>query len=212
METLPTYSIEAIKELAQDLRSKLSEKRFAHTLSVAREILEIGQYYLPDAQSALTVAALLHDITKEWTDREQIDFCLSHDIPLSPDMLRSPAVLHALTAAVLIPEQYPDFAHPAILSAVARHTVGAPDMTVFDMLLFLSDFTEPTRRWEICKSVRRDFIEPLSGIAPEKREQHLVQATLAALEATVRSLIERRSPIVEDTVRTFNAFLLRAKG
>jgi HD superfamily phosphohydrolase YqeK len=53
-------------------------------------------------------------------------------------------LLHGLTAARALPSRYPRLPDE-IWQAIARHTIGAVDMSPLDMVLFVADGIEPGR-------------------------------------------------------------------
>jgi predicted HD superfamily hydrolase involved in NAD metabolism len=56
----------------------------------------------------------------------------------------NPIVLHARLGAELAREEY-GVADPAVLSAIAKHTVAAAEMSRLDVILYLADGLEPGR-------------------------------------------------------------------
>lgn len=137
------------EEMLLNLREKisrvLSPKRFNHTLGVERAAEFLARKCLPQKIMEARAAALLHDVTKELSYEEHFDIILRNGIFLTEEEKELPALLHALTATVLIRETFSEFASEEILSAVAKHTTGEADMTILDKIVFLADFIEDTR-------------------------------------------------------------------
>ena len=63
-------------------------------------------------------------------------------------------------------------------------------MSVFDKLLFLADFIEPERPWQICRDVRRSFWDGMPDTVPE-RMRRLDETVLYILEFTVQYLRDK---------------------
>ena len=198
------YSETQLAILSETVRSKLSEKRFRHTRGVEDEITRMGTVYLPDRISDLRAAALLHDVAKEMGTEEQIEICRKSGDPELDEAIRSPAILHGHAAAYLIPDSYPEFNLPEIISSIYKHTTGAEEMSIFDKLLFLADFIEPNREWNRCRETRKAFWDAMPR-DPAARIRHLDLTVLSVLEFTVSYLYERG--IVPDpaTERAANA-------
>lgn len=200
----------AEKRSLDDLRIAISalesEKRYSHTLGVEQEAAALGELLLPDRVDALRAAALLHDMTKCLSDEEQLALAKEVGVPLTPELLASPQVLHGLTAARMIPKQFPDFAAPEIVHAVEVHTTGAPDMSLFDKILFVADYTEPGRSQSVCRETRRCMWERLD--ASEDKYRVLDETVCRILRDTVQYLHENNRPVVSATESAYR-FLTR---
>ena len=61
-----------LDELREELRGTMSEKRYRHTVEVERMAARLGVLYAPDQLPILRAAALLHDITKEFSLQTQL--------------------------------------------------------------------------------------------------------------------------------------------
>ncbi|MBO4284548.1 MAG: bis(5'-nucleosyl)-tetraphosphatase (symmetrical) YqeK [Clostridia bacterium] len=179
-----TFTDKELSELKDAVRGVLSEKRFRHTEGVCEEITRMGSVYLPDRISELRAAALLHDIAKELPIEEQIAICQKHDDPELSSAVNSPAILHGHAASYLIPDLYSKYALPEIISAIYKHTTGSEEMSVFEKLLFLADFTEPNRTWTECKNTRERFWHDLPD-DPVGRLRRLDDTVLSVLEFTL---------------------------
>ena len=58
--------------------------------------------------------------------------------------IKAPAVIHAKYGAYLAENKY-GIQDPEIISAIACHTTGKPDMTTLDKILYIADYIEPRR-------------------------------------------------------------------
>ena len=185
-----TFTDKELSELKNAVRGVLSEKRFKHTEGVYEEISRMGTVFLPDRIPELRAAALLHDVAKELPIEEQIEICRTHKDPELESAVRSPAILHGHAAAYIIPDSYPKYNLPEIISAIYKHTTGAEEMSVFDKLLFLADFIEPTRLWTECKNARDRFWRDLPD-DPAGRLRRLDESVLSVLDFTLAYLVGR---------------------
>lgn len=212
MATLPITDA-ALDALRASVSAALGEKRFAHTLAVEGEIASLAARFLPSKIRELRAAALLHDLTKELSLDEQLRICDRHCIPLPKKIEASPAVLHSITAPSVIAERYPSFATEEILTAVARHTVGHPEMSTFDKLLFLADYIEPTRKPTSCQAVRCGFYKALSESSSLVEDlRALDSAVFAAISATITYLERSSLPILPESYEVYKAFQARVSG
>ena len=204
------YNENQLSQLRDAVKKRLSEKRFAHTLGVEDAAASLAEYILPDRVSELRAAALLHDISKELCDEEQIAIMRASLSDVTESDILSPPIYHSLTAPFIISRDFPLFATDDILSSALNHTVGAPDMSLFDEIIFVSDYIEAGRSYCSCVSVRERLMSCVErSIDKEACISALHDATIASLENTIISLIERGRFLHEKTVSTRNAFLGR---
>ena len=120
----------------------------------------------------------------------------------------SPKTLHARTAAVLIPEQYPDFAGADVISCVRWHTTGRVGMTLCEQLVYLADYIDESRKFRDCVILREYFwgAHPES-MTEDERLRHLNRTMILSFDMTMRGLLEDGSPISPDTVLARNDLL-----
>ncbi len=200
---LPFGRLDALRACVQ---GRLGEGRFAHTLGVERACVRLGEQLLPAMTDELRVAALLHDITKEYTPEEHILLLRKYGIELTPGEQHMPALLHSRTAPLVIERDFPDVATPDVLSAVACHTAGRVGMSVFEKIVYISDYIEDGRTYPACVQVRTRLYEALSrkDTAPQDA---LNAAVLCAMDSTIVSLVGRGSVVSEQTFLARNALL-----
>ena len=106
-----------IEKLRENVSSVLSEKRMKHVLAVEDMAFRIGLlFYRNDSETLnlLRAAALLHDVTKELTDEEQLAILSEHSVRPLPEDLASMPTIHALTGALIIPERIPEYSLPCV--------------------------------------------------------------------------------------------------
>ena len=109
---------EDIEELKSEIQKRLSEKRFLHTLGVMRAAVKLSQLCLPDFASEAAVAALLHDVTKEYSHAEQMKIIEDAKIFVDDEDKDTAAVLHSFTAPAVIIREFPKYATKNVISAV----------------------------------------------------------------------------------------------
>ncbi len=198
-----------LNNLRECVGQRLSDKRFRHTLGVERMAKFLAEKIMPERTSEIRAAALLHDITKELSDREQIDILNNLSDITDSDLISAP-IFHSLSAPTVILCDYPQFATRDILSAVKKHTTGDPEMSIFDEIIFISDYTEEGRTYPACVAVREDLLLGLnSSEIGDDAIPCLHDAVIKALNNTIISLTNRGEFLHEKTVMTRNAFLGR---
>ena len=203
------FTEELLCLLRNQVKERLSEKRYLHTLGVERAALRIGEKCLPEALGELRVAALLHDISKELTTERQLDI-LSKLPDVTEDDILSEGVHHSLSAPYVALQEFPEYATDNVLSALKNHTTGAPDMSVFDEIIFLSDFVEDTRKYQACINAREKLFN-LLDLAKDGEEclEILHLSVIETLDFTIKYLIDKQMYLNGRTVATRNAFLGR---
>ena len=196
-----TYSKDSISTLRKEIKKRLSEKRYSHTLGVEQMAMYLGDIILPDKIDELCIAALLHDVTKELSYDEQIRLlnesganCSDEDISVKP-------AIHSISAVPLIKKDFHQYATSDVLSAVANHTLGADNMSIFDEIIFISDYAEAGRTYPACQSVRKFILENINkNNSHEYNIKSLHSASLNAIRNTVDSLVRRDEPIHSKTL------------
>ena len=199
------FNEEDLQSLRERVRPYLTEKRYTHTLAVERCAARLGEIYLPERVMKLRAAALLHDITKRLDLEKQLQYFAKFDIIIGKFDMMSPKTFHARTAAALIPQDFPDFADPEVISGVRWHTTGHCDMTVFEAIVYLADYIEETRTFPDCVKLRRYFDGGLS--AGDDPNDLLILTMVKSFDLTVACLLEEGAAIDLDTVGARNYFL-----
>jgi nicotinate-nucleotide adenylyltransferase len=181
-----------IEMLRASVASVLSEKRMKHVLAVEDMAFRIGLlFYRNDSEmlNLLRAAALLHDVTKELTDEEQLAILSDHSVKPLPEDLASMPTIHALTGALIIPERFHEFADERLIDAVRYHTTGREGMSLIEKIIFLADYIDETRTYPSCVALREEFFgaDPAS-MSDDERVKHLDRAALASIEKTLSYL------------------------
>ena len=200
MSTVSKINEETLARLRESVRQKMREWRFLHTLGVEKEIAALGELYLPQDVLRLRVAALLHDLTKECSYDEQLALCERGGVLLTEEELRSPKILHAFTAPIVISEEYPQIDDPTILMAIRQHTTGDAKMSLFSKLLYLADYIEEGRNFDDCRKLRSMFWDGIDTLPENKYKEHLNKILLASFEITIASLESEGAPIAPKTL------------
>ena len=188
--------------LRERVKNALGEKRFSHTLGVEREIERLARIYCPDKAVMLRAAALLHDITKEYSAERQLEIMESFGVDTAEYKKQSRKIYHSLTASLIIPEEYPEFATPELVHSVCVHTTGCGDMSLSDKLLYLADYIEETRTFEDCVTLRKYFWDGIE--AGEDKQEHLNKTLLKSFDMTLCDLIENGNVISQTTIEARN--------
>lgn len=136
-------SNELVLSIENKLQQALKPKRYVHTLGVAYMSASLAMCHGASHQDAL-IAGLLHDCAKNHPEDWMLSECLRLEIPLSECEKSIPELIHAAYGAYLAREEY-GITQEDILLAVRNHTLGRPDMTVLEQIVYLADYMEPGR-------------------------------------------------------------------
>ncbi len=183
------------EKIIEIIKSRMSEKRFNHSLEVAKEAKRLAEHYGEDAEKLYT-AGLLHDITKETSPEEQLKYLKESAIILSDIEKSALKLWHAKSGAAYI-ELYLDITDREIIEAIKYHTTAKAGMTNFEKILYVADFTSADRSYKGVEGVR---------VAAEKS---LDDAVWEGLAFTVLDLAGEGRAIHPDTFEAYNETALK---
>lgn len=143
--------LEEIRSLLE-VRMRDRERRYIHSLGVAQTAVNLAREYCVDEYDA-AYAGLLHDWDKVLGDHEILARSAQYGIEVAGSPSAAVGLLHGPVAAYELPHIFED-ASPAVCRAVARHTIGAVDMSALDMVVFIADAIEPHRRGAYAEELR----------------------------------------------------------
>ena len=186
------YDIDYLKSL---LKSRLKEKRFIHSLNVADKAKALAETYGADSERAY-VAGLVHDITKNTDNDEQLQMIKESGIILSLEEQNNSKLWHAISGSVFLKQKL-NFKDEEIISAVRYHTTGKAGMTVLEKIVYIADFV----------SDERDFpgVEYMRKLAFESLEQ----AMMYAVEFCIPSLVQKTQVLHPDSVALYNELVIK---
>jgi predicted HD superfamily hydrolase involved in NAD metabolism len=176
------------------VRDRLGERGAAHCVRVADTAAELAATYGVDVDSA-RLAGVLHDWDRDRKHGELVGVARSDGVVVTPIDEAVPYLLHARTGAAGIAEAFPGL--PAqVVQAVARHTVGARDMTELDQVIYLADAMEPARDYPGVEDLRAAV-----------GETSLSELFALGYQLSVMHLVRKRRRIHPDTIDVWNALV-----
>lgn len=178
---------------ARRVRDHLGQRhRYAHTLRVARFAAMLARAHGQDTRRA-RIAGLLHDLARLYSSERLLRECVQRGLAIDAFERTQPIVLHARLGAELARSDY-GITDQAVLCAIAKHTVGAAEMSALDVILYLADGLEPGRtyagRAALADLARRDLDAAMRDV---------LQSTIAYLQA-------RGEPVAPQTIAASRTF------
>ncbi|MBR3961728.1 MAG: bis(5'-nucleosyl)-tetraphosphatase (symmetrical) YqeK [Clostridia bacterium] len=175
------------------LKERLNEKRYFHSLCVADEAKRLAILYGADAEKAF-FAGLLHDITKNAPENEQLQMFEVFGIIADSITQKSHKLWHAVTGAAYI-KNILGITDEEVLSAVRYHTTAKRGMSLLEKILYLADFTSADRDYEDVDVMRK------------KVDISLDDAMQYALCYTIKELADKQVAIHPDTFEAYNEIM-----
>ena len=184
-----------IDEMRRELQRRLKKSRFAHSIGVANTAVALAKKFGVDETKAY-VAGLLHDCAREFENDELPAQAERYGIEINEVERAMPLLLHAYIGAKMIKKIY-GVDDAEIEQAIYRHTVGAPNMTALDKIIYFADMIEPNRNYP--------GVENLRALVETKT---LDEILLTALSESIIFVVQKNSLVHPDTVAARNFLLL----
>jgi len=180
--------------ILKQLKTELDQPRFNHTLGVERTALSLAKKFKVSTQKA-SLAALLHDYARKFDRPSLLKQARKFKIKIDPVSQQEPKLLHAELSARLAKRDF-GIKDPKVLLAIKKHTVGTPDMTKLEQIIFLADHIEEGRNF--------------GGVAHLRRlaKRDLDQAIIASTANTLKYLLKKGLPIHPAGIKTRNYYLM----
>lgn len=132
-----------INKMCRKVKGELDKERYEHTMGVMYTSASLAMCYGADINKAL-IAGLLHDCAKCIPGDKKIKLCKKYHISISEVEYKNPSLLHAKLGAYLAAKKY-HVNDREILSAIASHTTGRPQMGLLEKIVYIADYMEPGR-------------------------------------------------------------------
>ena len=137
----------------------LTPERFKHSVGVMQVLAELAPIYGLNERTAMS-AGILHDIAKEFTSDDLVNFAYENNIPLRTNYDRYPLFLHGPVGACYAAQEV-GITDAALLEAISRHSYfgdGAALSPTLCWCLRFADMLEPSRGWEELKHQLRPSV------------------------------------------------------
>ncbi len=181
----------------------ISERRLKHTLGVAEAAKELAKTHFPELDlKSVELAAIMHDYTKEYPLERHLELFSLFGIEVTENDIINHKLLHGKTAALIARH---DFGlDEETCSAIYWHTTGRPDMTPFEIVIYLGDYIEEFRDDASCIQLREFYKKSLSK---DGKRTALVKTLVRSFDTTLKHLIASEKTIDENTIKARNFYL-----
>lgn len=184
-------------EFTQEIKNRLSENRFYHSVNVAYEAKKLAENFGADPEKAFT-AGLLHDIMKDTDKAVQLEIIEKGGIKLSDTEMESPKTWHEISGAVYIRDVL-KVTDEEIITAVRYHTTARAGMSLLEKVLYIADFISADRDYDDVDIMR------------EKAYRSLEEAMLYGLQFTIKKMVTQGRTVHEDSVFAYNEVAISEK-
>ena len=183
------------EELYEDVKSRLSEKRFRHTEGVIKRAVEYAEVYNANIEDT-KLAALAHDIAKEIPQGESLELIKRYGMELDEIEKVNFNLVHSKLGAEIVKEKY-GF-NEDIINAIKYHTTGRENMSILEKIIFLADATEENRTYKELN----DLIEMIKNDIDE--------GMLFTLQWTFNDITNKKYLLHLDSVKAYNFLVKKA--
>lgn len=191
MGDAPTY-----EELFAEVAERLGPDEAAHSVAVGETARELARIYDVDAEEART-AGLLHDWAREMSGEELLVAAQEYGISVAPVDRTVPYLLHARVGAQQLETRFPTLSKD-VIRAVELHTMGAPEMSPLDKVVYVADMIEPSRTFKGVGKLR-DTVGDVE----------LDELFMSAYARSLSHLLRKRRRVHPMTVEVWNAMVAK---
>ncbi len=181
--------------MLQELKKRLTKKRYIHSLHVANLARELAERFGEDIDKAY-LAGILHDCAKNIPYEDSIKLCEEFKIELNAVEKKNPVLVHAPLGAEIAKRDF-GVLDLDIYNAIKNHTVGRSGMSKLEKIIYVSDVTEKSRSFDGVEKIREALLRDLD------------KAVLMSLEYSLRFNLKRGSLIHIGTIEAYNDIKIR---
>lgn len=183
-----------IVDMKKKLKESLAYNRYVHSIGVMDECEKLALHYNADVNKA-KIAGLLHDCAKNISQSKKENLLEKYEIVLDEIQKQSHALVHSILGMYVAIEDY-NVDDEEILNAIYWHTTGRAGMTLLEKIVFIADYIEPARTFDITEEVRKNAYEDIE------------QAIVLSADSTIRFLQDQKKLVHPFTLATRNDAIL----
>lgn len=181
------------EKINADIKLRLREHRYRHSLGVMEMAEELAKHYGLDAKKARLIG-IAHDIAKEMTWDEINEYVAKYGIELDEIEKKNKELIHSKIGADICKRKYGFDEQMA--NAVLYHTTGYPTMDMMAKIVFIADKVEKNRIYPGIEDRRTLAFEDID------------RAIIETINYTAQDCIERNLVIHPNSLNTRNFLLM----
>ena len=183
-----------VKEITP-LLQQCSPDRYDHIQRVVGTCVALAPKFQVDKTEAKLVG-LAHDMLREWSNEKFLKLVATVGYEPNKMEQKKPMLLHGRCAAILLKRDF-GVKKKSILRALECHTLGSSKMDMLGILLYVSDYIEPGRRY-----ITKRFHQRVIGLSPWEM--------VLAVNKHARKRGKRRNPYTRQLDKYAREMLKRA--
>ena len=188
--------MELIDKIKQELKENLSDKRYIHSLGTMERAEELAKIYGVDIEKA-RLAGLTHDIAKEMTKEESLQYIKEHNIEIDEIEEINVKLLHGKIGANMVKEKYG--LCQEIQDAILYHTTTDKNMDMLAKIIYVADKTENNRK---SKEFDIEYERELAN-------KDIDAAIIYILDGNIEEIIKKGKLVHPKAIETRNSLLIR---
>ena len=181
-------------EVLSWLQQAVPEKRLQHILRVEAMAIALAQHHGLSIATAQQ-AGLMHDLAKCFPPQKLLAVAAAEGWCLDPAEVDCPHLLHAPVGATVARDRF-GVQDPQVLTAIANHTLGSPDMDAISCVVYLADTLEPGRG-------DTSELQALRQLSYRNLDASVYETCVFSL----KHLLENKRSIHPRTILTYNRFI-----
>jgi len=178
--------------IENEVKKYLTEKRFNHSVLVAKKAEELALKYGEDSKIA-KILGITHDIAKEIKEADYFEYVKKHNITIDEIEKKNPRLLHAKVGADMCKEKF-GF-NKQMQEAIKYHTTGHEDMDNMAKIIYIADKIEDSRDYEGVE------------IAREKTDIGLDEGMMFLLVRGIKKSLDKNKLVHPNSVNVYNRLM-----
>lgn len=180
-----------IQEYCSLIESRMGEKRYIHSVNVAKSAVKLAGLYNADTEKA-EIAGILHDCCKEIPKEEMLQIMLDGGIILDAVEKETPKLWHSIAGSVYVRDNL-NIKDIDIINSIKYHTTGRAGMSLLEKIIFVADFIGDEREYNGVEIMRDKAFN-----------KSLEDAMLFGLKFTITDLVNRNLTIHSNAINCYN--------
>ena len=177
------------------IRKLLSDKRYNHSISVAKMCVKLSERYKLDAESAKKAytAGILHDIMKEPEKHELQRMVEQSGFDIDSVERHEPKLWHAIAGASYVKDVL-GINDSDIINAIRFHTTARANMSIVEKVVNIADWISDDREFTGLEELRELAFENLDS------------ALYSAVKMSIAKNLKKNTKIAKNTFDAYNYY------